>query len=124
MGSVVDDILGNLKLKESKGGEAVTAFTPSTDRVLVRLREVGDQTKSGLFVPESATKPTGDTVDGWAVAVGFCKSAFPKADVGDVVVFSRFDGVKIVVDGEELVLLHHNDILGFREWAASAPAEE
>ena len=91
------------------------AFTPLHDRVLVRRIEGDDKTKGGLIIPDSAKeKPA----EGEIVAVG----AGAKDDdgdrivmdvkAGDRVLFGKWSGTEITLDGEELLIMKESDILG------------
>lgn len=93
---------------------------PLHDRVLVRRLEEETKTAGGIIIPDSAKeKPT----QGEVVAVG--KGARDEAgklvplDVkeGDVVLFAKWGGTEIKVDGEELLIMKESDILGIVEGA-------
>ena len=91
------------------------AFTPLHDRVTVRRVESDEKTAGGLIIPESAKeKPS----EGEVVAVG----AGTRDDdgnrialdvkAGDRVLFGKWSGTEITLDGEELLIMKENDILG------------
>ena len=91
------------------------AFTPLHDRVLVRRVESDEKTKGGLIIPDSAKeKPA----EGEVVAVG--KGAKDddgdrvEMDVkaGDRILFGKWSGTEISIDGEELLIMKESDILG------------
>lgn len=91
------------------------AFTPLHDRVLVRRLESDEKTAGGLIIPDSAKeKPA----EGQVVAVG--AGAKDEAgnriamDVkeGDKVLFGKWSGTEITVDGEELLIMKESDIMG------------
>lgn len=91
---------------------------PLFDRVLVKRNDEVTRTKSGLFLPESATeKPSQATV----LAVGQGKvsddgTLSPLAvKVGDQVIFGKYSGTEIKVDGEDRLILREEDILGIIE---------
>jgi len=90
-------------------------FLPLHDRVLVRRIEGEEKTKGGLIVPDNAKeKPA----EGKVVAVG----AGAKDDdgdriamdvkAGDHVLFGKWSGSEITIDGEELLIMKESDILG------------
>jgi len=91
------------------------AFKPLHDRVLVRRVESDDKTAGGLIIPDSAKeKPQ----EGEVVAVGAGARDDDgdriKMDVseGDKVLFGKWSGTEITVDGEELLIMKEGDILG------------
>ena len=90
-------------------------ITPLFDRVLVRRSEAPSTTKSGLFLPSSAAeKPSQGTV----LAIGNGKrkedgSVTPlQVQVNDTVVFSKYAGSEITVDGKELIIFKEEELLG------------
>ena len=101
------------------------AFTPLHDRVLVRRIESDEKTKGGLIIPDSAKeKPA----EGEIVAVG----AGAKDDdgdripmdvkAGDRILFGKWSGTEVTIDGEELLIMKETDILGVMDGAAAAAA--
>jgi len=91
------------------------AFTPLHDRVLVERVESDDKTSGGLIIPESAKeKPQqGEIV---AVGDGARKDNGELIDMavkaGDTVLFGKWSGTEITLDGEELLIMKESDILG------------
>jgi chaperonin GroES len=91
------------------------AFTPLHDRVLVRRVESDEKTKGGLIIPDSAKeKPA----EGEVVAVG-AGARDEDGDriamdvkVGDRILFGKWSGTEINLDGEELLIMKETDILG------------
>ncbi len=91
------------------------AFTPLHDRVLVRRVESDEKTKGGLIIPDSAKeKPA----EGEVVSVGAGARDDDgdriKMDVkaGDKILFGKWSGTEITLDGEELLIMKESDILG------------
>jgi chaperonin GroES len=94
------------------------SITPLFDRVLIRRKEAPKTTKSGLILPTSSTEKLNQ---GTILAVG----AGHVTDDGDlrelqvqkdnVVVFGKFAGNPISIDGEELLILKEEEILGILE---------
>jgi chaperonin GroES len=91
------------------------AFKPLHDRVLVRRVESDDKTAGGLIIPDSAKeKPQ----EGEVVAVGAGARDDDgdriKMDVseGDKILFGKWSGTEITIDGEELLIMKEGDILG------------
>lgn len=91
------------------------AFTPLHDRVLVRRVEGDEKTAGGLIIPESAKeKPAeGEIV---SVGEGLRNEAGARValDVkaGDKVLFGKWAGQEVTVDGEELMIMKETDIMG------------
>ncbi len=101
-------------------------FTPLHDRVLVRRIEGEEKTKGGLIIPDSAKeKPQeGEVI---AVGEGARKDSgelIPMAvKSGDRILFGKWSGTEVKVDGEDLLIMKESDILGvITEGAASAKA--
>ncbi len=94
---------------------------PLHDRVLVRRIEEEDRTAGGIIIPDSAKeKPT----KGQIVAVGDgardeSGKLVPLAvKKGDTVLFAKWGGTEIKVDGEDLLIMKESDILGIVEGSA------
>ncbi len=91
------------------------AFTPLHDRVLVRRVESDDKTAGGLIIPDSAKeKPSeGEVV---AVGAGARKDSGELIEMavkaGDKILFGKWSGTEITLDGEELLIMKESDILG------------
>ena len=93
-------------------------FRPVHDRVLVRRVGEEEKTAGGIIIPDTAQeKPS----EGKVVAVGSGVRAddgsIRKLDVkaGDRVLFGKFGGTDVKVDGEDLIILRESDILGIVE---------
>ena len=91
------------------------AFTPLHDRVLVRRIESDEKTAGGLIIPDSAKeKPA----EGEVVSVGGGarkeNGDLIPMDVkaGDKVLFGKWSGTEVTIDGEELLIMKESDILG------------
>lgn len=83
-------------------------FTPLGKRVLIKREEEQKTTTSGIILPDNAKeKPLQGTV----VAVA-TKAAKKGIKEGDKVIFGKYKGTEINVDGEELLILESDDILG------------
>ncbi len=91
------------------------AFTPLHDRVVVRRLEGGDKTAGGLYIPESAKeKPA----EGVVVSVGAGardedgdRIAMDVKE-GDKILFGKWSGTEITLEGEELLIMKESDIMG------------
>jgi len=91
------------------------AFTPLHDRVLVRRVEGEEKTKGGLIIPDSAKeKPA----EGIVVAVGAGAKdgdgdrIAMDVKVDDRVMFGKWSGTEITIDGEEMLIMKESDIMG------------
>jgi len=92
-----------------------TTFTPLHDRVLVRRVEEGETVRGGIIIPDSAKeKPQ----EGKVIAAGKGKSndegkVFPlDVKAGDSVLFGKYSGTEIKIDGEELLIMREEEVLG------------
>jgi chaperonin GroES len=90
-------------------------FTPLHDRVLVRRIEGEEKTAGGLIIPDSAKeKPS----EGEVIAVGDGArdedGKRVKMDVkkGDRILFGKWSGTEIKLDGEDLLIMKESDVLG------------
>ena len=98
-----------------------TKFTPLHDRILVRRVEEASTTRGGIIIPDSAKdKPQ----EGEIVSVGKGKinedgKVFP-LDVkeGDRVLFGKYAGTEIKLDGEDFVIMREEEVLGIVTGAA------
>ncbi len=83
---------------------------PLADRVVVRPAEAEETTASGIIIPDTAKeKPQRGTV----VAVGPGKKDEPlTVKEGDTVLYGKYSGTDIILDGEELLIMRESDILG------------
>ncbi len=86
-------------------------FKPLGDRALVRLVEREETTPSGIVLPDTA-KEKPQTAE--VVAVGEFEDGV-KVSEGDVVVFAKYSGTEITLDGEDYMILDADDILGVVE---------
>ncbi len=98
-------------------------LTPLHDRVLVRRIEESETTRGGIIIPDSAKdKPQ----EGEVVAVGKGKSndegkVFPLAvKAGDRILFGKYSGTEIKIDGEEFLIMREEEVLGILEGAAKS----
>ena len=91
------------------------SFRPLHDRVLVRRVEADEKTAGGIIIPDSAKeKPA----EGEVVAVGAGNKAedgkVTPLDVkaGDKVLFGKWSGTEVKINGEDLLIMEESDILG------------
>jgi len=91
------------------------AFTPLHDRVLVRRVESDEKTSGGLIIPDSAKeKPAeGEVVSCGSGARKDSGELIPMdVKAGDKILFGKWSGTEVKVDGEELLIMKESDILG------------
>ncbi|MBT3306959.1 MAG: co-chaperone GroES [Alphaproteobacteria bacterium] len=90
-------------------------FKPLHDRVLVKRVEQDTKTKGGIIIPDSVQEKP---MEGKVIAVGTgAKSEDGKVtplDVkaGDKILFGKWSGTEVTVDGDELIIMKESDILG------------
>lgn len=95
-----------------------TKVTPIDDRVVVQPSAAKDKTDSGIILPESAKeKPLTGTVI--AVGPGKLNDDGSRAELtvkkGDTVLYGKYGGTEIELDGEEVKILRESEILGVIE---------
>jgi len=91
------------------------ALKPLDDRIVVRPSEAEERTASGLVIPDTAKEKT---QQGEVLAVGPGRRSEQTGDiipldvkVGDLVVYSKYGGTEITVDGDDLLILNGRDVL-------------
>ena len=91
------------------------AFTPLHDRVLVERVESEEKTAGGLIIPDNAKeKPA----EGVIVAVGAGakdddgKRIAMDVKAGDKILFGKWSGTEVTIDGKELLIMKESDIMG------------
>jgi chaperonin GroES len=100
-----------------------TNIRPLHDRVIVKRIEEGEQIRGGIIIPDTAKeKPQ----EGEVIAAGEGKykedGTRQPLDVkaGDRVLFGKYSGSEIKIDGEELLIMREDEILGILERAGAA----
>jgi chaperonin GroES len=90
-------------------------FRPLHDRVVVKRIEADSKTKSGIIIPDSAQeKPS----EGEVVAVGSGgrdeagKLVPIDVKVGDRILFGKWSGTEVKIDGQDLLIMKESDIMG------------
>jgi len=87
---------------------------PIHDRVLIKRVEEEQKTKGGIYIPDTAKEKP---IRGEVVAVGQGKILEdgtvrkPEVKKGDVVLFAKYGGTEIKIDGEEHLMMREDDIL-------------
>ena len=82
---------------------------PFGDRVLIKPVEPRQQTASGIYLPDASREGLGE---GEIVAIGEGSPLQEKLSVGDQVLYQKFSGTEIKLEGATFVLLTEADILG------------
>ena len=94
------------------------SFRPLHDRVVVRRIEGEEKTKGGIIIPDTAKEKP---MEGEVIAVGAGarneQGAIVELDVkaGDRVLFGKWSGTEVKLDGEELLIMKESDIMGIIE---------
>jgi|SRR5436853_3404132 chaperonin GroES len=98
-------------------------FRPLHDRVLIRRVEAEEKTAGGIIIPDTAKEKP---MEGEVVAVGpgarGDDGKIQPLDVkaGDRVLFGKWSGTEIKLDGEDLIIMKESDIMGIVDAGASA----
>jgi len=91
---------------------------PLQDRVIVKRVEEEAKTKGGIIIPDTAKEKP---MEGLVVAVGKGKTADdgklikPDVKAGDRILFGKYSGTEVKIDGDELLIMREDDILGILE---------
>ena len=100
-------------------------FRPLHDRVVVRRIESDTKTAGGIIIPDTAQeKPQ----QGEVIAVGpgarneAGELVTPDVKAGDRVLFGKWSGTEVKIDGEDLLIMKESDIMGVLEGTAAAKA--
>ena len=98
-----------------------TKLTPLHDRIVIRRVEEAETTRGGIIIPDSdKDKPQ----EGEVIAVGKGKSneegkVHPlEVKPGDRILFGKYAGTEIKIDGEELLIMREEEVLGILNGAA------
>jgi len=98
-------------------------FRPLHDRVLIRRVESEEKTRGGIIIPDTAKEKP---MEGEVVAVGPGARGedgkIQELDVkaGDRVLFGKWSGTEVKLDGEELIIMKESDIMGVIDQGAAA----
>ncbi|MGF1628637.1 MAG: co-chaperone GroES [Kiloniellaceae bacterium] len=98
-------------------------FRPLHDRVAIRRIEENEKTAGGIIIPDTAKeKPS----QGEVLAVGAGarndkgELIAPDVKVGDLVLFGKWSGTEVKIDGQDLLIMKESDIMGVLERTKSA----
>jgi chaperonin GroES len=98
-------------------------FRPLHDRVVVRRIEEDERTPGGIIIPDTAKeKPQQGEVVSVGPGARDEKGQVQALDVkaGDRVLFGKWSGTEVKIDGEELLIMKESDILGVLEGASAS----
>ncbi|MEO1089395.1 MAG: co-chaperone GroES [Pseudomonadota bacterium] len=100
-------------------------FTPLHDRVLVRRIDAEEKSAGGIIIPDTAKeKPQ----QGEVISVGpgarddDGNRLTPDVKAGDIILFGKWSGTEVKIDGEELLIMKESDIFGIVDTSSSAKA--
>jgi chaperonin GroES len=100
----------------------VTKFRPLHDRVVIRRVKEEEKSKGGIIIPDTAKeKPQ----EGEVIAVGpgerneKGERQSPDVKAGDRILFGKWSGTEVTIDGEELLIMKGSDIMGVIEASAA-----
>jgi chaperonin GroES len=94
---------------------AKTQFRPLHDRVVVKRIEAEEKTAGGIIIPDTAKEKP---IEGEVIAVGPGarneQGQIVQLDVkaGDRILFGKWSGTEVKIDGEELLIMKESDIMG------------
>ena len=102
---------------------AKTKFRPLHDRVVVKRIDADEKTKGGIIIPDTvkekpqegevvAVGPGGRDENGKIITIG--------VKAGDRVLFGKWSGTEVKLDGEDLIIMKESDIMGIVEHGAAA----
>ena len=98
-------------------------FRPLHDRIVVRRIEAEQKSAGGIIIPDTAKeKPQ----QGQVIAVGpgarneAGQLVAPDVQVGDTVLFGKWSGTEVKIDGQDLLIMKESDIMGVIEQSAEA----
>ena len=99
------------------------SIRPLQDRVIIKRVKEEEKSKGGIIIPDTAKEKP---IEGKVIAVGNGKvledGKVRKLDVkaGDTVLFGKYSGTEVKIDGEELIIMKESDILGIVDKPAAA----
>src|SRR6201991_293388 len=100
------------------GKRFLMKFRPLGDRVVVRRLKEDQKTAGGIIIPDTvAEKPQ----EGEVISVGpgaldeAGKRVAPEVKAGDFVLFGKWSGTEVKIDGEDLLIMKESDIMGVLE---------
>lgn len=103
----------------------MTSLRPLHDRILARRLESEEKTAGGIIIPDTAKEKP---IQAEVLAVGpgardESGRVIPmEVRVGDIVMFTKWGGTEVKIDGEELIVLKESDVIGIVDKKASKKA--
>ena len=97
-------------------------FRPLHDRIVVKRIEAEEKTAGGIIIPDTVKEKP---MRGEVIAVGpgardeTGKINPPDVKAGEIVLFGKWSGTEVKIDGEELLIMKESDVLGVLEGAAA-----
>jgi chaperonin GroES len=111
------------RASQSQPGAKLMKFRPLHDRIVIRRIEGEDKTKGGIIIPDTAKeKPQ----EGEVIAVGpgardeSGKLVPLDLKAGDRVLFGKWSGTEVKIDGEDLLIMKESDVMGVIEGASAS----
>ena len=89
-----------------------TKIRPLQDRIIVKRVQEEEKTKGGIIIPDTAKEKP---IEGKVIAVGNGKVRPLDVKAGDRILFSKYAGTEIKIEGEEHLIMREDDILGVIE---------
>ena len=100
-------------------------FRPLHDRVLVRRLEAEEKTAGGIIIPDTAKEKP---MEGEVIAVGpgarneKGELVTPDVKAGDRILFGKWSGTEVKIDGQDLIIMKESDVLGVVDAAGQLKA--
>ena len=97
-------------------------FRPLHDRVVIRRLEAEERTAGGIIIPDTAKEKP---MEGEVIAVGpgardeHGQIVAPDVKAGDRILFGKWSGTEVKLDGEELLIMKESDIMGILEGSSA-----
>jgi chaperonin GroES len=101
-------------------------FRPLRDRILLKRLEVEEKTPAGIIIPDTVKEKP---VEGEVLAIGSGapddngKSRPLELKVGDRVLFGKWSGTEVIIDGEDRLIMKESDVLGVIEGGVRVSAK-
>jgi chaperonin GroES len=108
-------------------GENAVKFRPLHDRVVIRRLNAEEKTKGGIIIPDTAQEKP---MEGEVVAAGpgarneAGQIVALEVKAGDRILFGKWSGTEVKIDGEELLIMKESDIMGIVTGTPAAPAKK
>ncbi len=102
-------------------------FRPLHDRVVIRRLNAEEKTKGGIIIPDTAQEKP---MEGEVVAAGpgarneAGQIVALEVKAGDRILFGKWSGTEVKIDGEELLIMKESDIMGIVTGTPAAPAKK